>query len=304
VARTWIRYALNLGLFTATIFAAMTAAVLVLFCYRSAEMYTHPTRVAASQTPAQLGLSYEDVRLTTEDGLRLAAWYLPGQNQAAIIMLHGIGSNRGEHLKFARDLVARGYGVLLMDLRGYGESEGEVSTVGVREVRDIAAAVDYLRQQPTVDGDRILIYGRSLGAGVAIMAAAEIPQLRAVVADSSFSSVEWLARNQFSGIVNLPEWTSGLVLHFAEVQTGLDPAVVAPVAQVGRISPRPLLIIHGANDRMFNVENARLLMEAAGEPKELWIVPGAGHAAASAREPQAYLDRVDGFFARALSIDQ
>ena len=301
--RTWLRYLLNLGLFTLMLGTVTTAALLVLFSYRSAELYTHPNRVAPSRTPAQVGLTYQDARLLTEDGLHLAAWYVPGRNGAAVIMLHGIGSNRGEHLTLARDLNSRGYGALLMDLRAYGESEGEVSTVGVREVRDIAAAVDYLRQQPGVESNRIVLYGRSLGAVVGIQAAARIPEIRAVVADSSFSSVEWLVHNQFSGVVNLPSWTSSLVLYFAERQTGIDPATISPVRDVGRISPRPLLIVHGENDRMFNVENAHLLDDAAREPKELWIVPGVGHAGASSRDPSAYVDRLDRFFAAALALD-
>jgi dipeptidyl aminopeptidase/acylaminoacyl peptidase len=262
--------------------------------------WTHPVRRAATLTPGDYGLPYEELRLDTDDGLRLAAWYVPSHNGAAVIMLHGLGVNRGGDLDLARAMAERGYGVLLPDLRAHGESEGEVSTLGPREVRDVRAAVEHLQNRPEIDRERIGVWGASLGGAVAILAGAQLPDLKAVVAQSAFASVEWLVQNQFSNLERMPTWLAPVVVAMGGWQAGVDTREIAPVRQVGRISPRPLMIIHGERDSMFLVQNAALLAEAAGEPKELWILPGLGHTGLYAADPETYGDRVGAFFDRAL----
>jgi dipeptidyl aminopeptidase/acylaminoacyl peptidase len=266
----------------------------------AAYRWTHPIRTPAAQTPEAYGLAYEEAPLTTEDGLHLAAWYLPSSNGAAIILLHGLGGNRGGDLGVARGFVDRGYGVLIPDLRAHGESEGSVSTLGLNEVRDVRAALGYLQQRPDVDAERIGIYGASLGAAVAIMAAAEMPELKVVVADSSFASVEWLVRYQFEKLDQAPAWLAPAVVAIGGWQAGVDAREIAPVRRVGRISPRPLMIMHGELDETFVAENARLLAAAAGEPTELWIDPGVGHTRLYAADPETYMRRVRDFFDRVL----
>ena len=270
------------------------------FSYLGAATYTHPHRHPATSTPAEVGLAYEDVRFISEDGLRIAAWYVPSTNRSAVILLHGLGGNRGGGLRLARDLAAHGYGLIMLDLRAHGDSEGAVSTLGVLEVRDVRAAVDYLQTRPDVDAARITIYGGSLGASVAVLAAAEIPEIRAVVADSAFASVDWLVGNQFGNLLALPPWMASLVVRWGNIQTGVDATRVAPVERVGRISPRPLMIIHGEADDFFSVQNARLMAEAAREPKEVWIVPGVGHTAVYATDPPGYVARVTAFLEKAM----
>jgi dipeptidyl aminopeptidase/acylaminoacyl peptidase len=294
------RYLLNLSLYAAALVAVAAVFLVGSFSYLGAATYTHPARRPAATTPAAVGLPYEELRLLTEDGLRIAAWYVPSANRAAVILLHGTGGNRGGGLGLGRDLAARGYGLLMLDLRAHGESDGAVSTMGLLEVRDVRAAAAYLQSRPEVDAARIAVYGASLGAAVAIMAAAEIPELRAVVADSSFASVEWLAGNQFGSLLSLPPWMASTVVLWGSLQTGLDATQMAPAARVGRINPRPLMIIHGEQDDVFKVENARLLARAAGEPKEVWIVPGVGHTAAYATDPAGYASRVGTFLEEAM----
>lgn len=236
----------------------------------------------------------------TDDGLQLAAWYVPSHNEAALILVHGIGTNRGDLLPLTRDLAAKGYGLLLFDLRAHGDSDGRFSTLGLREVLDVRAALDYLQRRSEVNGQRIGIYGNSLGAAVAIMAAAEIPQLRSVVADSGFASVSWIVERQFNAVVRAPGWMAPLVVAVGSWQTGVNPDDLAPVRRIATISPRPILIIHGERDSTFLLDNARLLAQAAGEPRELWIVPGAPHSGAYAADPAAYVERVSAFFERSL----
>jgi pimeloyl-ACP methyl ester carboxylesterase len=162
--------------------------------------YLHPMSAPPDRTPAALGLAYRDAPLVTEDGLHLGAWFLPGTRPESLIMVHGIGSNRTVLLEMAADLHARGYNLLLLDLRAHGSSEGDISTLGVKEVRDIRAAAAFLQTQPEVDPNRIGIYGGSLGGAVALLSAGAIPELRAVVADSSFASARWVVDHQLQSL--------------------------------------------------------------------------------------------------------
>jgi len=138
--------------------------------------------------PADYGLVNRDEPLATDDGLQLAAWYVPGTRPESLILVHGLGANRADMLDLATVLHTRGYNLLLPDLRAHGRSQGNVSTLGVKEVRDIQAAVKYLQLQPEVDPYRIGIYGASLGGAVALLAAEQIPTLRGVVVDSTFAT--------------------------------------------------------------------------------------------------------------------
>jgi uncharacterized protein len=287
-------------------FAIVSGGAIFCLSLASAAAYhwTHPQRIAPDITPAELGLTYEDVTLRTEDGLRLAAWYVPSQNGATIIAVHGLGTNRTSVLGVAQNLTVRGYGVLLPELRAHGSSEGAVSTLGLLEVRDIRASVQYLQGRPDVDPQRIGIWGASLGAVTALMAAGEIDEIQAVVADSPFSSVDWMVANQFEKLERLPTWLAPLVVALGSWQANINAHDIAPIRQVPAIAPRPLLLIHGEEDQLFDVENAVMLAEAAGPNAELWVLPGVTHTASYITDPAAYIDRVSGFFDRALRPDE
>jgi dipeptidyl aminopeptidase/acylaminoacyl peptidase len=294
------RYFANLLGFAAVASVIVYFVVTAALVYRTASNYTQPPRSAPAVTPEAYGQTYRDVRLETEDGVRLAAWHLPGTGDASLIMVHGLGGNRGDVLPLARAFARRGYGLLLLDLRAHGASGGHTSTLGLHEVRDVNAAVLYLQAQPGLDPNRIGIYGHSLGAATAIMAGAELASLKAIVADSAFASVEWLAHHQFNALSRLPAPLAPLVVRIGSWQTGVDPVQIAPVRQIGRISPRPVMIIHSELDGVLLADNGRQLAEAAREPKEVWIVPGVRHAGAYGADPERYVERVASFFGHAL----
>jgi dipeptidyl aminopeptidase/acylaminoacyl peptidase len=133
--------------------------------------------------PSDLGFDYEDVSFTTADGVALSGWYIPSQNGAAVIMLHGDGANRAQMLPRAELLARHGYGVLLYDLRAHGKSAGDVRALGWLDADDVPAALVFLQSRDDVDPERIGILGFSLGGQIALRAAAAMDDIKAVVGE-------------------------------------------------------------------------------------------------------------------------
>ena len=183
----------------------MLAGIVVLavwLAHAQAMSFVHPRRIPPGRTPGDLGMTdWEEVRFPTPDGLELAAWFVPPAPEgdgATLIFLHGARNNRAEMLAQAAMLHRHQYGALLPDMRAHGESEGTLSTLGYAEVEDLRGAVAYLQTRPEVNRERIGVVGHSMGGAVAIRGAARIPAIRAVVAQSAYTSVE---DNVASGIL-------------------------------------------------------------------------------------------------------
>jgi uncharacterized protein len=241
------------------------------------------------------------VRFETPDGLKLAAWYIPPQNGAVVIAVHGFAGNRGQYLPEAALLAKAGFGILLIDSRNSGDSEGNMNTFGLYEVNDIRGALDFLRGKPGVDPRRFGLLGHSGGGSTVLQAGAQIPEVAAVLAQSTFTSLEDNIESGVRQLLGLPPVPfAPLVIFWGERLSGIDMHAVRPVDQVSRISPRPLLIMHGALDPLIPVENARGLYAAAGEPKELYILPEAYHDDLLESGGQAYIYKLVGFFQSSL----
>lgn len=164
----------------------------VVASYLQAQLFVHNPasgRSAETRTPADYQMVYQSLELQTQDGLRLAAWYIPSQNGAAVIMVHGHKANRADLLTRAQVLARHGYGVLLLDLRAHGKSEGDLITFGLKEVQDVDAAYRYLLTRPDVDADRIGAIGCSMGGAVVILSAAQNAGIKAVVSESAFATL-------------------------------------------------------------------------------------------------------------------
>ena len=299
------RYWLNLlGAFVVASLIG-TAVVLLDLSYRNARALVGPRRSLIASTPAESGLSFEPITFTSPDGLRLAGWYIPSHNGATIILCHGLGANRVGMLPQAALLAEHGYGSFLFDFRAHGESEGEMVTYGYAETDDVLAAVDYLLSRPDVDPQRIGTLGGSLGAATAIRAAARSTHLKAVVAESAFTSLEDEVASSFTAFSGLPAFPfAPLTVAFAQRQTGLRISEVRPIDDIPSIAPRPVFIIHGTDDDLIPAEQGLRLYEAAGDPKELWMVDMMGHGSALGIFPDEYERRVIGFFDKALGVDK
>lgn len=277
------------------------ALIIVILPFLLVYANTHPPKYPLHIPPSAYRADYETVSFPSEDGITLKGWFVkpahPASKAPVIIICHGLGANKSDFTELAVALSRRGYFVLLFDFRAHGESSGSRSSLGHHEQGDIAAALDFLKVRPEAGPKRIGIYGFSMGASSAILAAARTHAFSVIVADSAFTSLRDQARTAITGFYHLPSFpflnlsVLGYELYF---QTGIDN--ISPVSVIKDISPTPVFIIAGDGDRLVPAENGRKLYAAAGEPKELWIIPNADHGATFAAAGSAYEKRVGDFF--------
>jgi hypothetical protein len=252
--------------------------------------------VAGAAVPEpELGAAYEDVTFTTSDGLELEGWYVPSRNGAAVIAFPG---RSGPQLH-TRMLVEHGYGVLLFDRRGEGASEGDGNKFGWGGERDIHAAIDFLKDRPDVDPERIGGIGLSVGGELMLQAAAENPDLAAVVSEGagtrSFSEekVDYGSFMVARGIHQMVLKQAGLALFSNE------PPPPSLVDLAPRIGPRPVLLIWAPNGGNREAMNP-LYQALIGPSAEIWSIPDAQHVKGLQTHPEEYERRVVDFFDAAL----
>lgn len=284
--------------------AACAGAVLVI-SYVVAWRLTRPGRHTYwdeyTFVPSDMGVPYEDVRLTTSDGLTLAGWLMERpRSDTVIIVVSGYRDRKTNLLPVAAGLWRHGLSVLLLDFRNQGSSDMDsAQTMGQRELLDMKAALDLVEQR--FAGQRIGALGWSMGAVVCLETAVRDQRIGAVVADSAFTDQTSLIAFNFAQTTRLPAWPfTALATLFVRARAGYWPQRARPVDSIAAIAPRPLLLIHGEQDDMCPVQHAHRLYAAAKEPKELWLAPQAKHVGAYFADPAAYIGRVAAFFARRL----
>ena len=252
------------------------------------------THTARAVVPAnELGTAYEDVSFKTSDGLELKGWYVPSKNGAAVISFPGRkGSQRP-----ARLLARHGYGVLLFDRRGEGESEGEPNAFGWGGDTDVKAAIDFLQTRPDVDPDRIGGIGLSVGGEMMLEAASETDELKAVISEGAGARSYSDSMDQDTGDpVNTVLTAAATAVRVGALTVFTNRSPAANLKDVvERIAPRPILLIAAPNSGAGEELN-RGFYAAAGQPKALWEIPEAEHMGAIDERPAEYERRVVGFF--------
>lgn len=257
-----------------------------------------PAKIHSPVTPQDLGLAYEDISFVTSDKLTLRGWFLPSKASFAktIILLHGYPADKGDILP-ALSFLNKRYNLLLFDFRYLGQSEGKYSTAGAKEVEDLRAAIKFLKARG-VEGAGV--WGFSMGGAVALMAAKDAPEIKAIVSEASYASLDRMAPNLF----RLPAlryplgYLTGL---WAKLFLGVNVKNVSPVESAKNLSANggtPILIVHSKNDEIIPFTHALLLRDALkNNPRaEFWFEENLRHGQFN----EEYQKRIENFFQKNL----
>jgi len=228
-------------------------------------------------TPADADLTYEDLYLNTHDGVKINAWFVPfAGSRRTLLWFHGNAGNIGNRVDLLSLLHRKlKSNVLIMDYRGYGLSEGEISEEGTR--LDARAAYDYLLSRSDINPREIILFGRSLGAAVAIDLAVDLEH-GALILEAPFTSIKEMAKKTF------PFLPTSMLL-----KTRYDSLSKIKAVQL------PLLILHGDQDQVVPFSQGRALFSAANDPKTFYIIRGAGHNDSYVVGGKGYFEALQGF---------
>jgi fermentation-respiration switch protein FrsA (DUF1100 family) len=286
--KTRLRYWFNIA---AIIILSLSFTFFILVLYASnrwVQSYLHPARtISTGDLLRKNNIPFQEIELTTKDGVKLAAWYTPSRNGAVILVAHGYNANRPEdiYMMFAQN----GYGVLAWDFRAHGASGGDISTLGYYEQLDVEAALDYALVQPNVN--HVGAWGGSMGAATVLLTAAKRTEIEAVASDSAYPSLEDVIK------LNTPfKFMQPFMLFFGERLSGSEMDQVRPVDEIAKISPRAVFIIDGWEGGAILMNSPYRLYDAAGEPKQVWVENGVPHLGTYGNNPQEYEKQVIDFF--------
>lgn len=253
-----------------------------------------PPRITSNASPADFGLRYEEVSFPTTDGLELKGWYIPNRGDQAktVILLHGYPADKGDILPVLSFLSAH-YNLLLFDFRYFGQSQGRISTIGGRETEDLLAAIRFLKSRGIGE---VGVWGFSLGGAVALMAAKEAPEIKAIVSESSYARLDLMVR-EFYRIPGLKYPLAYLTGLWSKIFLGIAPKNVSPAESVTGLDI-PILVVHSKNDRVIPFWHALLLQEALRDnPRaEFWFEENLAHGQVGGK----YRKRIEAFFEESL----
>ncbi|QNA98729.1 alpha/beta hydrolase [Massilia sp. Se16.2.3] len=275
------------------------ALLMLIFAAAALSWFAGSRLVAPIRHPVPLpaGLAARKVALALEEGRTLAGWFLPGKGKGAILLLHGIRGDRRQMLGRARFLNAAGYGVLLVDLPGHGESAAPVITFGLREADGVRAALAYLERE--APAQPLGVIGVSLGAA-SFMLCRDCLAVDAVVLESMYPTIHEAVEDRLRmrvGPLAVP--LSTLLLAQLPLRLDILPAQLRPIDAMAGLTA-PVLVAAGDQDRHTTIAETRRIVAAAPAPRESWEVPGAAHVDLYGYARQEYEARIGGFPARGL----
>ncbi len=266
---------------------------------------TRPKRLSYTSlytfSPFELGIPAEEVTFAPLSGdHKVNAWYIPAPDATTTIIISpGYRGSRSDLLGISTMLWRAGHTVLTFEYYGHGTVVGDPVTLGYREINDFLGAVAYAKSR--APEARLGAVGYSMGASVTLIGTARAPEVEAIVVDSPFATHRRVIEYAVRRTIHLPfllfEWVTDLLLW---LRAGYRFNQVEPLRDVKKIAPRPILFIQGMKDMIVDPRDASLLYEAAGEPKELWLLPGVEHCGAYFADRAFYMKRVIDFFKRYL----
>ncbi|NJE06028.1 alpha/beta fold hydrolase [Thermococcus sp. M36] len=237
-----------------------------------------PPRFIAEWTPKDFGFDYEDVTIETEDGLKLSGWWIPNESDKTVIPLHGYTRSRWDEVymrPLTGFLLGEGYNVLVFDFRAHGESEGKYTTVGDKEIADVKAAVEWLKEKHPEKAEKIALIGFSMGGMLTIRSLADIPEVCCGVADSPPMHLDRTGARGLKYFSGLPEWLYILVKPFTKLFS--NGKGVHPIEYAEKVR-KPLLLIAGEKDPLVKVGEVREFYERnrrINPDVELWVTDAA-----------------------------
>ena len=255
-----------------TLWALLVLAVLVIGYLGVglvvAAQLSAPSHHPQELTPTDVGLDYREVSIHSTDRLELAGWWVPGNDPSrAVMLVPGIEGDKSDRhvLKTASVYAGAGHGVLMIDLRAQGRSEGERVTMGYKEVRDVRGALLWLNERGFAPGE-VVLHGFSLG-GATVLRAAPESGVAAVVEESAYADLPLVSRQQLPKVSGLPSFFTPGIFVMGKLFLGIDPWAVQPEEDVQRLCEKriPLLIIHSTDDETTPFEHARRIKAACPE---------------------------------------
>ncbi len=266
----------------------------------SSKLIAPQDRPLGTVDPATYGLPRPaQVLVPGADGTRLASWYFPNPRteRCAVIMLHGFGGARAEVIGASPLFWDRGCDLLLYDSRGHGDSSPSLLSFGVHEREDLVLAVSWLSKRTRLPDRRIGLIGWSYGAAVSLQAAAELPGIGFVIADSSYSSLADIAHVQADK--QFGAWARIFVpgaLFIAGERAGFDPGKASPVNEISHVKA-PVLLIHSRQDGFTPYDQSEKIYAHSDKARTRIVIPSwpAPHAESYPKNPAAYTRIVDGF---------
>jgi len=230
--------------------------------------------------PRDAGLPQEDVTLLTYDGLKLRGWLVAQpkrRSRGTVIYLHGVGDCKTGGIALSKLLHHYRYNVFLYDSRAHGESEGKYCTYGYYEKHDVTAAISYLLKRKDIRVGKIALFGTSMGAAVALQAAAVDKRIAAVISEASFTDLRTISVDYQRRIIKLPwHFLRNVAMSRSQKIANFKAREVSPINEVQKLH-LPILFTHGQEDSFIKHNYSQLLFEAANEPKQFLSVQNANH---------------------------
>lgn len=283
------------------VFLVLVLAAVTFWGFVTSNLILKIPRLPLDANPKSFGYEFESFKTLTEDGVEIEGWFVPAKKESktSILVLHGWGANRSDVLPSTIFLTSD-YNMVYFDFRNHGRSGGNKTSLTFLEIKDFLAVVNYLKNKKSPFAQNLGVFGFSMGGSVAISGSYQIPEVKAVIAESPFASFNSTVVRFAKLFYGIPSYFVPMTLVATRLRLGFDPEKYSPIYWVNKLSPRPLLIIQGGADPRMPISEGQSLYDKAGEPKEIWIVPGADHGTIREEKSEEYKTRIAQFFKRYL----
>lgn len=275
---------------------------ILLWGYVSSTIILKVSPCPLEANPKTFGYEFKIFNTESEDGTKIEGWIVPSKKNtdSTLIVLHGWGGNKSDAVP-ATIFLAQNYNLIYFDFRNHGNSGIGRTSLGYYEIKDFHSVMEFLRKEKKEWLKDFAVYGFSMGGAIAISGSVDIKEVKAVVAESAFSSYNESVAHYAKLFYGVPRFFVPITILFTRARLGFDPDKYSPVRHISQLSPRPVFILQGEKDLRVPVKEGEALYRAAREPKEIWIVPEADHGEISEKTHEAYQKRISEFFKKWMS---